>query len=298
MQMLAMLPVMIYTKTSPWGPPDWATRLTITAQGVLGGIFLLVIIESMQRLPIGDCTAIFYSAPVFTMFLSAVLLRDHCGLYRTLIGLILLSGIVIICRPPILFPTHETPGVSPIHSHKNLKLGAFVREKKSSDSSTGIKNDDESSIQKYLGIGIALVATTIMALLAIITRKARHVHWSILVFWFAAGGFVISTLSLLLITSTNSMSTWDTQTWICCLLQSFLGIIGSILMTKAVCWVLPAKTMVIRSVQILISYGIQIQFFGTVPHLTDLLGAVLVVVAVLGMGLEDRILATSLCTLL
>ena len=60
------------------------------------------------------------------------------------------------------------------------------------------------------------------------------------------------------------------------ILQAVLGILGSVLMTKAVCWVTPAKTMVIRSFQVIISYIIQVECFGTLPHVSDYFGAFLI----------------------
>ena len=34
---------------------------------ISGGLLLLFIFEAVARLPLGDCTAIFFSAPAFTM---------------------------------------------------------------------------------------------------------------------------------------------------------------------------------------------------------------------------------------
>ena len=74
--MAVMAPVMWFTNSSPLGPPDIATRWRLVAQGILGGIFLWLINVAVERLPIGDSTAIFFSGPVFTMILSTCLLRS------------------------------------------------------------------------------------------------------------------------------------------------------------------------------------------------------------------------------
>ena len=74
----------------------------------------------------------------------------------------------------------------------------------------------------------------------------------------------------------QTFSEWDLRTWLLCLFQSVIGIIGAMLMTKvakiathdnmkcifqAVCWVTPAKTMVIRSLQIIVAYAIQVPLY-------------------------------------
>ena len=40
---------------------------------------------------------------------------------------------------------------------------------------------------------------------------------------------------------------------------SQVGIMGSILMTKAVCWVTPSKVMVVRSFEVVAAYVLQVQ---------------------------------------
>ena len=46
----------------------------------------LTFIKAVSILPLGDATAIFFSSPAFTMVLSTIILKDHCGIFRTLIG--------------------------------------------------------------------------------------------------------------------------------------------------------------------------------------------------------------------
>ena len=77
-QLLAMFPIMWHGKHSMFGTPDLATRWRIGAQGVLGGILLLCIFVAVARMPLGDCTAIFFSSPAFTRVLSCIILKDQC----------------------------------------------------------------------------------------------------------------------------------------------------------------------------------------------------------------------------
>ena len=66
-QLVTMVPIIVLGKHNILGTPDWATRWRLAAQGILGGLLLLGIFEAVARLPLGDCTAIFFSAPAFTM---------------------------------------------------------------------------------------------------------------------------------------------------------------------------------------------------------------------------------------
>ena len=149
-QSLGMLPIVCWWRVSLLGTPDTATRWRLCAQGVVGGAFLLCIFESVQRLPIGDCTAIFFSTPAVTLILSALILRDHCGLYRTLIGTCLVAGVVIISRPPALF-SDTAPGSS-------------------NSTVEGEGEDNMKESYDLIGLGFALAVPVLGAWIAIITR--------------------------------------------------------------------------------------------------------------------------------
>jgi len=284
--MAVMAPLMWFTNSSPLGPSDIATRWRLVAQGILGGLFLWLINESVERLPIGDSTAIFFSGPVFTMILSTCMLRDHCGLYRTAIGIVLMSGILVISRPPGIFP----PDLIPSLELELLNTGG-TNLTMNPTTLAPLTDELETSGHKMVGIGVALLVPIFSAFLAILTRQLRHVHYSVLVFWFAVGGQVISTIFVITLDAKQTFSEWDLRTWLLCFFQSVIGIIGAMLMTKAVCWVTPAKTMVIRSLQIIVAYAIQVFAFGTTPHLADLAGAACIMAAVFAMFAEDAVMA-------
>ena len=224
---------------------------------------LLSIFEAVKRLPIGDCTAIFFSTPAVTLLLSTVLLKEHCGVYRLLIGTCLVIGVVIISRPPALFPA---PISAPDNSTAtNLTLYVV----------SGLNSVEVKQPYDLVGLAFAVAMPFLSAWVAIITRELRAVHFSVLVFWFAIGGLLVSIIGILFLDSEPLFFEWTWVTWLLSIqqviltpftdiiltlpyIQAVLGILGSVLMTKAVCWMTPAKTMVIRSFQVIISYIIQV----------------------------------------
>ena len=147
---------MWWTSTNMFGPRDTGTRLRIAAQGSIGGFLLLCVFEAIARLPIGDYTAISFSSPAFTMVLSTFLLKDRCGMYRSLIGILLVAGVVIISRPPALFPD-ETD--ADIHiSNMTTSATTILATKTSFD---------------ILGISFALAVAVLASLITIITRLVQ-----------------------------------------------------------------------------------------------------------------------------
>lgn len=105
LQLALMVPVMAYSRASVLGPSEH--RIKIYFQGVIGGLLPVAIYFAVRRLPLGDAAAIFFSAPVVTLVLSCIILREHCGIYRILTILLMLAGVILLCRPSVLFKEEE-----------------------------------------------------------------------------------------------------------------------------------------------------------------------------------------------
>lgn len=73
------------------------------AQGIVGGSTLVLLFFTFRRLPLGDATTIIFSSPVFVLIMSFLFLREPCGFFRTLIVCLLLTGVILISKPPFIF---------------------------------------------------------------------------------------------------------------------------------------------------------------------------------------------------
>merc|ERR1712115_287638 len=73
-------------------------------------------------------------------------------------------------------------------------------------------------------------------------------------------------------------------------LVALVGILGSIVMTKAIGWVTPSKVMVVRSFEVVAAYILQITVFNVPTHWLDLAGTMCVISAVIAMGMEDYLM--------
>ena len=105
--LVLVTPIMIWSKVSPLGPPDTVTRLRLGLQAITANILVLCYYEATIRLPLGDAGAIMFSSPVFTMIMSVFMLRERCGLYRILVSLVLVAGVIVVSRPPAIFGDPE-----------------------------------------------------------------------------------------------------------------------------------------------------------------------------------------------
>ena len=55
---------------------------------------------------LGDAMTIIYTAPIFTMVFSLIFLRIRQGIWKIFFALILMIGVILVIRPPFLFPHH------------------------------------------------------------------------------------------------------------------------------------------------------------------------------------------------
>ncbi len=78
-------------------------------QGIAVGLVVLCIFLSVQAIPLGDALTLVFSSPLFTMILSAIVLKSRMGLYKIMFCIILIIGIVLVVRPPFLFPPDPNP---------------------------------------------------------------------------------------------------------------------------------------------------------------------------------------------
>ena len=104
LQSLCMLPLMLRARTGMFGSGDFKIQWRVVVSGALGAFLLLAAIQAMTRIPLGDCTAIFFCSPSFTMIFSLFILKEPCGIWRLMIATCALVGVLFVCRPPGLLP--------------------------------------------------------------------------------------------------------------------------------------------------------------------------------------------------
>ena len=158
-QKISMVPILVWTKAQIMGPPDVKTRMRMCAQALLSGGILLCYFEGIRRLPLGDFGAIAFSSPAFCMVLSIFILKEHCGIYRVLIGSILTVGVVIISRPPALFPV-EGSSTCPTSQEDNGT---------SANTTVNMGMEKKVSVD-ILGIVFSLLGSALSAWVTIIAR--------------------------------------------------------------------------------------------------------------------------------
>jgi len=262
LQGLCMLPLVIRSGSGILGSDDIKTRWRVVISGGLGAFLLLAVFESVERIPLGDCTAIFFSGPGITMILSLFILREHCGIWRVLIAISALVGVVIVCRPPALFTGNSLP-------------------------------DDEELIEPGSSIDLAgllwgISCPIVGAVMDILTRQASHVHFSVFVLWFGLGGLCISTGGIAY-EGVTPFQDWQTNQWLLGVGASMVGIIGRILFTVALSYITPNQVHVILCLEVVFAYILQVVVFDDPILWTSVAGTITILAACLAMIFEGKV---------
>jgi len=278
-QMQLMLPLVIRADKGFYGSEDWKTRWRVVGQGALGGFLLLSVMQAVSRLPLGDSTAIFFSSPAVTMILSFFLLKDHCGLWRIAVAGVGITGVVVVARPPGLFPP-EVPITALIANSTGFHL-----------------TESEPPEQDFTGVLWALAVPILTSMINIITRQAKHVHYSVFVFWFAVSGLIVSTSGLCW-DMHDPFQGWTALHWVFGLTAAFVGVIGRVFFTTALSYITPTQVSVVLCLEVVVAFLIQVSFFHDPAHWTDLLGAMCILAAVAGMGFESKVMEKLHCRFL
>ena len=208
----------------------------LVMRGVTGFIALSFIYFALTKLPLADATVLQYTNPVFTALLAAVFLQEPIR-RRDWGGTALsLAGVVLIARPSFLFGS-QTSGLDPVY------------------------------------VGIALLGAAFSAAAYVIVRKLRTTeHPLTIIFYFP----LVSTLGS--IPTALPSAIWPTPLEWLVLVVGVAGTaqLGQIYLTKGLHAEQAGRAMSMSYLQILFAAIWGALFFGEIPDVLAILGAVLV----------------------
>ncbi|XP_059489915.1 solute carrier family 35 member G1-like [Neocloeon triangulifer] len=260
-QIFAMAPMIACKLINPFGPPGY--RLYLLLQGFVGGITLVALFVAFRKLPLGDATSIIFSAPIFVMLMSFIFLREPCGTFRFIIAFLLITGVILVSRPPFIFNQGD-PAVTYDYD--------------------------------IVGYSSAVLGALFSAVNIVLMRKCKDVHFSVLILYFSVGSFVISlALSFIEGPWTLGGSLWNTPLieWGYGSLVGVTGLLGQVLLVIALNMEGAGKVAVTRSLDIVLAFVLQVCYWGQFPDIMGSVGSVLICICVAAMGVEEQF--TLLC---
>lgn len=324
-QLLASLPLLLLTRSNPFGPPGTRGRLLVSA--LLNCFLVLCLHLAVARTPWSLAATLLLLAPVAAHLVSACVCGEHVGVFRLLSLCVYISGVVMVTRPPPMFPQLDTR--SPLHrdlAQHNL-YGYPVH----------FLRDGSQQEDLVAGVIAALATVILTSLILVVNRQCREVSSSVVMFWSSVGCVAMSGLGLYTLGQADTDTRGDregreipelgtqaaslntsglpgpgpgdlagvvlypnrlfegTVEWLVATLISFLGVFATVILIKSAQYLPPGKISLLHTSQLVAAYLLVTSFSQVAGagvaslHWLDLVGVLLVVFTLLAVSFEDKI---------
>ncbi|CAL8122538.1 unnamed protein product [Orchesella dallaii] len=225
---------------------NWKTWIGLVSRGIIGSSSVILRYYALQYLTIGDTSVITYSTPVLVTVLAHFFLGEKCGVFPIIVAFITLCGVIIVTKPPIL---------------------------------TGATEFDSNMM---IGSAFAVGSLFCSALIVIITRKIREVHFTVMTLVFGVIGVAQAGLLIYFLGHFNMPNElFDSLLVAGVGGLSFLGQMAIVLALK---FENAGPVALIRSCDVLFGFLFQYVFLDVAPDIFSGAGAVIVLLGVLSTG--------------
>ncbi|ODM97549.1 Solute carrier family 35 member G1 [Orchesella cincta] len=221
----------------------WQTFMFILIRALFGAGGVVLKCYSLQFMSVADSTIIAFSSPVFVVIAAWLCLREKLGIVPILTAIVVLVGIGVIVRPPLL---------------------------------TGQQSFDNDQL---IGTGMAVSCMLLGVFTVIILRYIRHVHYAFINFVY---GFVGTVGSLLLCYTVGEFQFPETgYHWFLAASIAGLTFVGQSLLTLALKYEQAGTFALVRTSEIVFTFFWQFVFLSIYPDLLSMIGALLVILGVI-----------------
>jgi len=271
-------------------------RTFLVFQGIGDGLVAWLEIFSLTFTPLGDSTALVFTAPLSTMILSCIFLKTKLRLYKICCGLIFMTGVTLMVRPSIIFRyrDHET------EQRMNQSAEPFILRERGEEALSNVNETISEEYGKYhmdyfygalaaLAASITLGANNIMC--ARLFQNSTTASATLLGFYGGFGGILICLIMLPFNFDeyVNFNLNIDLIDSLGLLLFVVIAIVGIVMSNKSSQYVSPTIKSFVRSADVIIAYLIQIIFLHEVSHYLSFIAAACIILAIILISVEDAI---------
>ncbi|XP_074602357.1 solute carrier family 35 member G1-like [Brevipalpus obovatus] len=233
-------------------------------RGLNGAFSLFFYYITLQLLPLANAIIITLSIPVFVCVFAHFFLREPCGIFHVLALSVTLIGIGMTAKLDLLLGLSDDPS-DDHHMDRGTQL---------------------------LGLSCGLASALTGSFNFLIVRQIKHVHHLIILSnyaWVAAIGMAVITYFM----DGFGLPKDDKAPW-CLMMMGMLSFYGQVLFTKALQVEEAGIIAVVRSsCELILAFVFQVTLFHQIPDFSTVLGALLVVVAVLLTSLRKYIITLA-----
>ncbi|XP_059097482.1 uncharacterized protein LOC131891830 isoform X1 [Tigriopus californicus] len=314
-QIPLMLGIAVY-KGYPLLPKGKKQKALAFLMGLFGAVTMLTAFSCVKFMPVGDAMTLIFTNPLFTMIFAALFMKQDVTIIKFVAGTGLMGGIILVMKPPILFPPHHHPHPNDTHhdhfhtnhSHDHYHyLYAFpsgLEAGHSHNSSHYYPYPPEPTPRPtpvdptydlyFLGALLATGCAVVAAANNIVIAKLQDVKPLVQLLYVGIGAFFVAMGCELFDSNDKFFTSKITEiTATQALIYIALSLSGMFcyfcMIVSLVLKVPPATVSTLRTLQIIVAFVVQVFVSHTMPGFVDLLGAALVFVCALVITFENKI---------
>ncbi|XP_041601153.1 solute carrier family 35 member G1 [Vulpes lagopus] len=251
-QMLVVIPCLIYRKSGFIGPKG--QRIFLVLRGVLGSTAMILLYYAFQATSLADATVITFSTPVFTSIFAWIFLKEKYSPWDALFTVFTITGVTLIVRPPFLFGASAASGDRSYSAH--LK-GTF-----------------------------AAVAHAVFAALTlvILRRMGKSVDYFLSIWYYVVLGLLESVVVLFILGEWSLPHCGLDRLFL--ILIGLFGLGGQVFLTKAIQIEKAGPVAIMKTMDVVFAFILQIIFFNDVPTWWTVGGALCVIASSVGAAIR------------
>ena len=269
-QLVLALVLFLWKRINPWGG-TWSGIGMLWLMGFVKICSIIFFYKSLVGLPLGDATVIMFTAPVFTIILGIVLLREPCSVSNIVFGLFSFLGVAIIAAPGIFFPSAEGHGktLDPYHASHTLVP-------KKNQTITVLNNEVDN--KQAMSVGFGIIAALALSLHMIILKiNTKTIDYRVAILYPSLFGIFLSPVCMLVEQEKVVFGELSYEYWILMASTGLSYFTGMMLLAYALSLEEAGLVALVRNSEVVFAFIFEIALENQIPMMFSVVGVVLIV---------------------
>ena len=269
-------------------------RAILFSYGFFGAVFAITNYIAIYYMPLGDAMTIILSSVLPTIILAAIFLNEKIRLCKLLCTILVITGLLLVIWPPFLFPDRNEV-MTNLSTNKSTELG--LNQTLFENINSSFITINSRSHYYYIGAFAAFIcmisSATFRILMKVLVQNKTTSSFGIPLFYTSMANFILTLVlpafggDQRILFPSAQVQKYNVEQWIGLFVQAILGIAQYSARFMAIKLISPTLVSFIRTSEIILAYIVQVTFMGTQAYITSLIGSCCVMIACIGIILEN-----------
>ena len=229
---------------------------------IIGSVAMMCNWFIMTQLPLGDATVIVFTAPIFTIFVACVALKEEMSFAQMVCVCFSSLGVVCVARPSFLGFRDDDPDDT--------------------------KGSIESDFSREVLVAIGLFGALCSACTNVLVRKLSDINGFVIVSWLLLSSLLVSAVSTFAFQGNAMWPKSHLGVWSMIVAIGFLGFLGQVFKTYGLKWENAGVGSMMRNLDLVFAFTFQVTILNEKVHTLSVAGAALTLLSSITLGLVKR----------